>query len=165
VVDKSAPVRSMADYEYVDQPAAPAILELLAYWNARRGARFAPTRADIDPADIVALLPDLMMVDVIDAGRDFRFRLIGTRIVEGLGRDSTGRLFSELYANQPAARQRLGDRFQQVIKLRRPVFSRGQLYWVPERGHKRFDSAHLPLSNDGASVDIVLAALIISRAE
>jgi len=162
VVDKNA-VASMTGYEYSDQPAAPAILRLLAYWNARRGVRFAPARADIDPADITALLPDIMMVDVLDGGRDFRFRLIGTRIVEGLGRDSTGRLFSELYADQPLARQRLGDRFQQVIKWRRPVFSRGRLYWVPDRGHKRFDSAHLPLSADGECVDIILAALIINR--
>jgi hypothetical protein len=163
VVDKNA-VASMTGYEYSDQPAAPAILRLLAYWNARRGVRFAPARADIDPADITALLPDIMMVDVLDGGRDFRFRLIGTRIVEGVGRDSTGRLFSELYADQPEARRRLGDRFQRVLRLRQPVFSRGRIYWVAERGHKSFESAHLPLSADGQNVDIILITVIINRA-
>lgn len=153
-----------SEYETIEAPSAPELVRLHAYWNDRRGARFAPARADIDPADLAPLLPDLMLMDVVDGGRDFRFRLIGTRIVEGLGRDSTGRLFSDLYRDAPAARERLAGRFQQVLRSRRPVFGRGRIYWVADRGHKSFESAHLPLSGDGAGIDIVLMALILNRA-
>lgn len=163
-MDDSASAFPLADYAYQDRPAAAAILRLFGYWQAQRGQRFAPRRADIDPAAIVPLLPDIVLYDVIDGGRDFRFRLIGTRIVEGLGRDSTGCLVSERYAAQPTMRQRMLDRLQRVAILQQPVFGRGRIHWLPDRAHKRFEHVELPLSNDGATVDIILGALIILRA-
>jgi hypothetical protein len=38
-----------------------ALERLLAYWCRQRGARTMPRRGDIDPADIVELLPHIMM--------------------------------------------------------------------------------------------------------
>ena len=43
---------------------APLLAELYAYWTAKRGARFAPSRAEIDPVEIPRLLPHLMLVDI-----------------------------------------------------------------------------------------------------
>jgi hypothetical protein len=46
----------------------------------KRGSRFAPRRADIDPADLVASLSRITLSDVRRAGTsiDFRYRLAGT---------------------------------------------------------------------------------------
>jgi hypothetical protein len=52
---------------------------LLGYWEARRGKRAAPRRADIDPADFQRVLPHVMIWDVGSAG-DYRCRLAGTEI-------------------------------------------------------------------------------------
>jgi len=90
------------EYEIVDEPGAPMLPDLVAYWDAKRAARLAPPRAAIDPLDIPKHLQHLFMLDVVDSGRDFRLRLIGTEIVRGLGRDSTGQYFSELFEDQPA---------------------------------------------------------------
>lgn len=62
-------------------------IELLAYWNAKRGGRLFPSRKDIVPGEIQKLLPWLHMFDVINLSpsemvefgyaNDFRVRLIG----------------------------------------------------------------------------------------
>jgi hypothetical protein len=41
------------------------------------------------------------MMDVLDGGKDFRYRLVGTTLVEGLGRDNTGKRLCELYGDRP----------------------------------------------------------------
>lgn len=62
-----------------------------------------PTVAEIDPIAIPPrLLSHLMLIDVEPGtgagGRPrFRFRLIGTYVIEILGRENTGRYFDEIY--------------------------------------------------------------------
>jgi hypothetical protein len=163
-VDDAAPAYSIDEYEECDAPSSPEILQLVAYWNARRGARFAPARAEIEPLAIKQLLPFISMIDVIEDGADFRFRLLGTHIVEALGRDSTGRRFSEVYAGDAAVRQIMIDRMTRITRLKQPVFSRGRCYWRPDRTHKAFEDVNLPLSSDGETVDIILGALVIQLA-
>lgn len=96
-----------ADVELIEKPEVPLIDDLVAYWNRKRSGRIGPRRTEIDPTEMVAHLPHIFMLDVIDGGKDFRFRLIGTRIVEGLGRDNTGRRVSEAYRDRPEAQAQL----------------------------------------------------------
>src|ERR1043166_5771842 len=67
------------------------------YWRAKRGARAMPRRADIDPTEMdPRLLPNLMLTEVVDGGRRFRFRLVGTGVVSGIVSDLTGRYVDEV---------------------------------------------------------------------
>lgn len=59
--------------------------ELLEYWRSKRGSRLMPARADIDPIEIPTLLPIIGLVDVLDGGARFRFRLLGTEVVDAAG--------------------------------------------------------------------------------
>lgn len=68
----------------------------VAYWQDIRGDRPWPMRSDLDPARIVSLLPFLYMVDVLEDGSDFRYRLLGTDIVGNTVTDNTGKRLSEL---------------------------------------------------------------------
>src|SRR5919109_4383974 len=70
----------------------PRAVALYQYWNARRGIRPMPTRADIDPAEMRQWLPRLMLVDVGQDAGSFTYRLVGTQIVDLLGVNPTGRL-------------------------------------------------------------------------
>lgn len=69
---------------------------IFKYWNERRGARPAPERADIDPADIRYQLGDTFMLaaDFVDA---LRFRLAGTRVCALFNREIKGEAFSSLW--------------------------------------------------------------------
>lgn len=149
------------DVELVERPEVWLIDDLFAYWDRKRAGRIGPPRAEIDPAEIKIHLPNVFMLDVLDGGADFRFRLIGTRIVDGLGRDSTGRKVSELYSDPPGAAAGLQAMFKLVVDRKAAVFARGRVFWAPEAGYRRFAGAGFPLSKDGVTVDVVLGELFI----
>src|SRR3546814_17750804 len=73
-----------------------ALLVLYNYWKELRGSRPYPTRADIDPSMIPAVLPNIGLFDVEDAPRRYRIRLMGTQIVTWYGCDITGRHLDEI---------------------------------------------------------------------
>jgi hypothetical protein len=152
---------AIADLLVTAGPGVARIEELVGYWDRKRGGRFACSRADIDPTELASHLPDLFMADVLDGGADFRYRLVGTQIVRGLGRDSTGRRLSELYGAKPAALQKVLATFRTVVEEKRPVFGRGTIFWLPSRDIRRFAAGYLPLSDDGRTVNIILAELHI----
>eukprot|EP00657_Telonema_sp_P-1_P008436 TRINITY_DN29609_c0_g1_i2.p1 TRINITY_DN29609_c0_g1~~TRINITY_DN29609_c0_g1_i2.p1 ORF type:complete len:124 (-),score=32.38 TRINITY_DN29609_c0_g1_i2:20-391(-) len=67
------------------------ILNLLeSYWQSKCVAGALPSRQDIDPAEIRRLLAHIALIDVIQDGGGFRYRLVGTRVVQQLAYDPTG---------------------------------------------------------------------------
>ncbi len=58
-----------------------------------------PSRADIKPAEIVSLLPHIIICDVLDKGVDYRVRIFGTALVDLVGEERTGMLISEFGNN------------------------------------------------------------------
>ncbi|WP_169789523.1 PAS domain-containing protein, partial [Skermanella aerolata] len=78
-----------------------------SYWQGLRRGRLMPARRDVDPLDIGALLPNVVLLDVIhqpakeqdqgsSAGLDFRFRLVGTDVAARSARDYTGRRLADI---------------------------------------------------------------------
>ena len=88
------------DFDPIDDlgtlEAAPRAL--LAYWEKRRGERVMPAPAEIDPLDLASnVLSFLTVIDIESDPLDFRYRFVGTRVVEAAGVDRTGRRASEIY--------------------------------------------------------------------
>lgn len=46
----------------------PDLALALDYWSQKRGSRFAPSRDDIDPTEITAILPRILLADVTRDG-------------------------------------------------------------------------------------------------
>jgi len=142
--------------EIIGQPLTPAIRRLAAYWQQARGGAFAPSRHAVDPAALKPELPHLFMLDVIDGGADFRYRLVGTEVAAFSGRDVTGKTFGELYGEQPEVLAQARAVFVRVLETRAPVYARGQVFWLAERGYRDYEGGYFPLSRDGAAIDIIL---------
>ncbi len=70
--------------------------ELYAYWNRLRGARAAPDRSDIDPAEIRHVLADSFIVEV-EPACVFPIRLCGTRMNALWLSDQKGKSFLDLW--------------------------------------------------------------------
>ena len=70
----------------------PLSLELYSYWNARRGARPAPYRNEIEPGDIRDVLPNVFILDV-EGPENYVWRLAGTRLCTLHCREMKGRSF------------------------------------------------------------------------
>lgn len=147
----------VVDFEVIEQPELPLIKELVAYWEKKRGMRLAPCRADVDPMDLRMHLPNTFIVDVLDGGADFRYRLIGTAVVAGLGRDSTGKRLSELYHDRPkvlaaGALQSGAD----------AAATRGQVCWLPDTTIRGFVSGAVPVVGCRRTVNIVLVEMLLA---
>jgi hypothetical protein len=86
-----------------DAPISPLGREFLAYWHGKCPEAGYPTRADIAPAEMLKLLPYVFMLDVLEEGGefDFRFRLVGTAIMQVEG-EHTGKLLSDMFPDRAA---------------------------------------------------------------
>jgi len=134
----------------------PRFLQLKAYWDRKRGGRAMPMRADIDPLELRGHVGSLVLVDVLPAMTDFRMRLIGSRIVEAYGRDSTGKLLSSLKAADPDWWRFCDDLYRAIATRSVIARARGTLRMVG-RDFRTFDSVLLPLDAGDGSVGMILA--------
>jgi hypothetical protein len=132
----------------------PKAVALYQYWNARRGVRSMPTRADIDPLEMRQWLPRLMLVDVSPDGERFTYRLVGTQIVDLLGVNPTGRLVETAWPGEIAHHIVAG--YREVVETRKPMFCQQISPWQED---PTAWAMRLPLSSDGEGVDMILAYL------
>ena len=71
-------------------------LALFEYWTSKRGDRSAPSRMDIEPADIRNLLPHVFICDITNENK-LNFRLAGTALCALHGRELKGTDFGSLW--------------------------------------------------------------------
>jgi hypothetical protein len=70
--------------------------ELFGYWTARRGARPAPERSEIEPSAIRRSLGDVFIL-AFDRSAGHPFRLAGTRVCALFGRELRDQPFLDLW--------------------------------------------------------------------
>jgi hypothetical protein len=134
---------------------APRAAELLAYWQSLRGARAMPSRADFDPLAIPALLPYLMLTDLVGDPPRARYRLVGTIVAELAKFDFTGQ-FADALTFQDAEVFDYGACYRAVAAARRPGI--GVSSWlVGDLKTRWIEFVICPLSDDGVTVDRCVA--------
>ena len=90
----------MAILTHLTSTKSEMVQALNRWWDAARGAKDTPDRAQLDPADIKALLPFILLSEVEADPFRVRYRLVGTRAVNKVGFDYTGGYLDALW---PAA--------------------------------------------------------------
>jgi hypothetical protein len=113
-----------------------------------------PARRDIDPTDIPQLLPHIQLIEAI--GDRFRYRLVGTALVDAFGADYTGRFPEDLFTDRRA--ETINAAFKTVQIAKRPTFLRLQ-YVTTTSLDLVANRLYLPLSNDGSEVNMILGIL------
>jgi len=71
------------------------IQRTVEYWSSQRDGRKLPTRRSIDQVELADLLANLVLVEVLDGGRDYLHRIAGEPAASLLGADLMGRRLSE----------------------------------------------------------------------
>jgi len=137
-------------------PDDQRITSLLRLWQDKRAGRRLPARSDFPVEDLRPWLGQVSLVDVSEAPRRFRWRLIGSRIAERLGRDVTGRWFDEIY--EGTMLDGYARAYSRAVDRREPVFHSGDLEFVGKE-FQHFSSVHLPLSEDGETVNMLMLTL------
>ncbi len=87
-----------------DEAQTPELQFLLDHWQRLRdGAALAPAEK-ITPFDMRPALGHVALVDVLEEGRNGRFRLFGSKIAQRAGIDMTGQLIGDLDGGSYLAR-------------------------------------------------------------
>jgi hypothetical protein len=136
-------------------PEHPSSLQLEAYWLACRAkhgtmqlGRDVPARA------ITNLLRDLTVLEPVDGGTDYVFRLAGSGFLKRCGSDIKGRRFSTLYRGETFA---AGVSIMNgCIREQKPMIYEVRLA-TPLGTLRRHESIDLPIKSQDGSTDFVVS--------
>jgi len=120
-----------------------------------RGQRFAPSWRDFDfLAFPPKLIPCMYVVDILSDPLDFRYRFIGTKVVEMEGREYTGFSVDDLpfQGSEKAVRAS----FENFMKNPVPTFFASSEFITKDTATTLYCGLRLPLSEDGKSVDKIV---------
>jgi hypothetical protein len=123
-------------------------------WQSSRRGRKFPARADFDPLDFKYILGSLSLIDVIGAPPRFRIRLHASNIVDRAGMDLTGKFIDEMPAER---RDKALAHYSRVLQERAPIAIAYEGEPIDERLWN-CEILVLPLSSDGANVDMLISA-------
>lgn len=125
------------------------------YWWKQRGDLSMPRRKDISPSDMKPHLPHVLLADVIEGGRDFRYRLIGAELQRFFAGNPTGRLMSEALADFGAQTvEATLQMYRAAIQRGVPLRVRGSGAYFSQ-GAKLVDALLTPLSDDGVNANMI----------
>ena len=134
--------------------------QALEYWIKIRGSQAMPSRADLDPIDIRQILPNVVLLDVASDPVDFRYRLIGTKIVSQLNNDHTGKWMSEIPHQKPPST--IWSSCETVVTQKLPMTTE-----IPYTGRNKdfavSEDILMPLSADGVSVNMLFVVIDFFR--
>lgn len=137
----------------------PRLIVFFRYWDGARGGKPMPTRGDVDPVDMPKhLLPNLFLVEVVDGGWRFKFRLAGSESTMAAGRSMTGRHVDEVNPNKAYA-EYVSNLYRRVMERRRPVLSVSN-FGLPDQEHRVTQRIMCPLSPDGETVTMVISCQV-----
>ena len=144
-----------ADSLPVPETCHPKIRRVVEYWRKIHPAEgVLPGRQHFDPIDIPQLLPNVWLIDVSHDPLRFRFRLLGTAVVEYAGEDNTGRWFDEAMPNfNPRV-------FADVVETGLPSWARTRSRMRPYKEYRELERVRLPLARDGKTVDMILCLTV-----
>ncbi len=135
------------------------LTDLFKYWQTKRCGRFFPSRADIDPLEIPALLPIVFLVDVTGEAADFRFRLVGSEFAQKYGAEVTGRTLREV--NRHAHSDAILEDYAMCARECVPLASRNS--FINDQGiFWKYERILMPLGSDPGRPDMILGGMDIN---
>jgi hypothetical protein len=100
----------------------PQLRFLLEYWCDLAGTQPMPRMDEVDAVAMRPALGFIVLLDVIEGGRDFRYRLYGSALADASGFDMTGSYISEHRASSHVWGFYLAT-YRAVLIRREPVFT------------------------------------------
>jgi len=134
---------------------------LLDFWEVRRDGASLPDWTSIDIATLQRWMGKLLLVEVLENGADFRYRLVGTEVLDVFGGpDLTGwRLSERAYAT--SAEQALGN-LGTIYRNRQPRYIRDPLE-IPGWRARSVGRLFLPFAYGDDPLGRIL--ILVDRAE
>lgn len=118
------------------------------------GPELLPGRQHLDPTEIPALLPNIWLVDIERNPRVYRYRLVGTAIVEAMRGDFTGKTIEEM-VERDAVEGTLTT-LDRIVETGEPSWRKGLPVVERDRRYSLLERFYLPLATDGRTIDMLL---------
>ena len=131
----------------------PELDALYAFWK-QAGGRRLPARAQFPPTRLRRWMGNLAIVRLVPPSGRLRVDLVGTRIVEIDGVDSTGQFLDEIAP--PHAVDILLEPYRTVLEQGQPHYHR---FVPPSRPTTAVHRLLLPLADDGVTIDRILSGV------
>ena len=154
------PIWTERDLALVD--AHPKVARLFAHWKSRHRPEGMPGRAQLDPLELGDLLPGLWLVEVQRQPFRLRYRLVGARVVEAMGRDVTGLWFDEAHTTA-ASQPNYMERSKTVVETGVPSWRRGPPRLWRHDVYSQIENLILPLADDGRTIDLLIVLTVFYR--
>lgn len=146
--------------EFEDNDPLHGVMTLWTNWSK---GKTAPVWQDIELSIIPPIiLPQTIVVDVIDGGEDYRYRFWGSDYVRNYGVDETGNLLSVSLG--PGFIEASRNQYSQVIKTKKPCCFKATIL-APHSGIVREKTnLRLPIMDEPNIVTKILTATMFHKA-
>jgi hypothetical protein len=138
----------------IEHNRSKMVRALHAWWLAHRGSSGIPDRADLDPAALKPLLPNLFIADIEAEPFRIRYRLVGTKAVQVIGFNITGRYLDEMLSIEPGVPWL--DYYRIVYDSREPLLG-SVVVPASSGGTFTYEFGLFPLAQGGTAVAQVAA--------
>ena len=144
-----------ADYRFgpIEEAVDTGLRQLCARWNELRGERMMPTRGELNPFALRGMLKFAQLFDVIDGGRDFRVRVMGSGLTEQSGLQLTGKCVSEF--ENASLRTRIHTALWRVCETKEPVRLDAPHSSLTHLAHRQLEAVCLPLGEDNSVTQVI----------
>lgn len=143
--------------QHVSDTGFAPLAQVEAYWEALRGNRLMPTRAEIDPRGIEQALEFSFIVERVAPGIA-RLRIAGSHLSDLMGMEVRGMPLTAFFT--PGSRRQLSDTLEEVFET--PAACTVTLHSGKSAGAAALDARLLllPLKSDLGDVSRILGVLV-----
>jgi len=126
------------------------------YWLATADGRPYPDRSEFDPSGLRGVLPYVGLIESVDdQDAQFRYRLLGQAIIDGLGSNPTGQI-TDNFLGKSYTEGIIGA-CKTVAEERRPVYTASAYLGSDGAARLSTERVYLPLSVGGKIRQILIA--------
>lgn len=130
-----------------------------AYWRSLHRDGQLPGRQHVDPLAIPDLLPGAWLLDVQREPFRLRYRLVGTRVVEAIGREVTGQWLDEAHPDIGRDPRYLA-RSRAVVETGTPSWRRGPPNLWRHEVYSMIENLIVPFAADGKTIDMLMTLTV-----
>lgn len=131
-------------------PYKSEVTAFLALWQSKASDGL-PRRSDFSMAELRPYMGRVAILDVVDGGRDFRYRLYGSDIAEEYQADMSRKSVNEF---RPHFRAAIVPGYQRCLATRAPHYDVIDI--DDEMMRYKWERIVLPLATDGRIVDMIM---------
>ena len=152
--------------ELLDNPESiddPVLGFFLDYHRRTRLGRKLPLRKSFVPQEVRANLQWVTVADALPGLKDFRYRVVGSRVCDYYLGDGTGKTVREAFVEAPIVGKSVLRLYRHTCTLAVPVLFSGPAIIMNSLYFPEHALLLLPYSSDGETADRVIVALSYDR--